>query len=175
MRKNYLIACLIILLTGVLAVSNTVYAHLVSDSDSLKASRIKDSRPNNFKFEPLIKKDFESFLFKNVLRSTGKTAVSTSAKPASLELSKSFIDNVKIYPNPVSTYLNLKYTLSKDNLVTIKIVDILGKEVITLLSQKLSAGEQSSSFNLTSKLNSGLYFVRIVAGSESVIKRISVL
>lgn len=86
------------------------------------------------------------------------------------------IDLVRIYPNPVSTQLNVTYTLSKESLVTIKILDVLGNEVLTLLSQKASStGEQTNSFNVSSKLNSGLYFVKIVAGSETIIKRISVL
>lgn len=173
MRKNYLIACFILLLTALSGVSSAVYARLVLNSDSLKSIRLKDSRPNRYTFEPLLQKNFESLLLKNTPKSA-KTS-NTPSRLNSIEVSRSAIDNVRVYPNPVSTYLNLKYSLSKENLVTIKIVDILGNEVMTLLSQKQSAGEQSNSFNVSSRLNSGLYFVRIVAGSESVIKRISVL
>ena len=54
-------------------------------------------------------------------------------------------------------------------------MDVLGNEILTLLSEHISAGEQTNSFNIASKLSSGFYFVRIVAGSESVIKRISIL
>ena len=84
------------------------------------------------------------------------------------------ISNVKVFPNPISDQISLAYRVSKDTNVTIKIMDILGNEITTLLSQRVSAGERIDNFPLTS-LNSGLYFVRLVAGNESVVKRISVL
>jgi hypothetical protein len=54
-------------------------------------------------------------------------------------------------------------------------MDVLGNEVAVLMSQKLDAGNQNNRFFIETKLNSGFYFVRIVAGSDSIIKRISVL
>jgi hypothetical protein len=85
------------------------------------------------------------------------------------------LSNVKVYPNPVSDHLNLSYFVNKDSNVTIKIMDILGNEVATLLSQRLSAGEQINSFPIASSLNSGYYFIRLIVGNETIIKRISVL
>lgn len=85
------------------------------------------------------------------------------------------INNVKIYPNPVSDQLNLTYNVTRDSNITIKVMDVLGNEVITLLSQRMAAGEQSNSFSIASKLNSGFYFVRFIVGNETVVKRISVL
>lgn len=85
------------------------------------------------------------------------------------------LSNVKVYPNPVSDQINVNYFVSKDVNVTIKIMDFLGNEVATLFSQRMIVGEQNSTFNISSKLNSGLYFIRFIAGNETVIKRISVL
>ncbi|WP_423147290.1 T9SS type A sorting domain-containing protein [Rubrolithibacter danxiaensis] len=85
------------------------------------------------------------------------------------------ISNVKVYPNPIEDSVNLSYNLNKESNVTIKIMDILGNEITTLLSQKIPAGEQLNTFNIASKLNSGFYFIRLIVGSESVVKRISVL
>lgn len=85
------------------------------------------------------------------------------------------IDNIRIFPNPVSTQINISFTLSKNNQVVIKILDVLGNEILTLLNQKMEAGEQSNSFILNSKIPTGFYFVRIVTGNDAVIKRISVL
>lgn len=85
------------------------------------------------------------------------------------------IDNVRIFPNPVSTQINISFTLSKDNQVVIKILDVLGNEILTLLNQKMQAGEQINSFVLDSKIPIGFYFVRIFTGNDSVIKRISVI
>ncbi len=85
------------------------------------------------------------------------------------------ISRVKVFPNPVSDQINLSFKLSKDNTVSIKLMDALGNEVMTLLSQRLDAGEQTHSFSIENKLSSGYYFIRLVAGSETVIKRVSVL
>jgi hypothetical protein len=83
--------------------------------------------------------------------------------------------DVEVYPNPVSDQLNLTYTINKNANVTIKIMDVLGNEVTTLLSQRVDAGPQKKTFSLSNKLSSGFYFLRLVVGTESVIKRISVL
>lgn len=85
------------------------------------------------------------------------------------------LSNVKVYPNPVQDELNLSYRVNKDSNVTIQIMDVLGNEIATLLSQKLTAGEQLNTFNISARLNSGFYFLRLTAGSETVVKRISVL
>lgn len=85
------------------------------------------------------------------------------------------LNNVKVYPNPVSDQLNLSYTIAKDSNVTIKIMDVLGNEVTTLLTERLSAGEQVNSFNIASRLNSGFYFIRVSISGEIITKRISVL
>lgn len=84
------------------------------------------------------------------------------------------LSNVKVYPNPVSDQLNVNFTLNKEVTMTIKIMDFLGNEVSTLLTRKLPAGEQNATFNIGDSLNSGLYFIRFIAGNETVIKRISI-
>jgi len=85
------------------------------------------------------------------------------------------LNNVQVYPNPVTDQVNLKYELSRSSNVTIKIMDVLGNEIITTFSQRVEAGEKTFSYSLNGKLTRGFYFVRIIAGTESVIKRISVL
>ncbi|GAA4796614.1 hypothetical protein GCM10023231_26380 [Olivibacter ginsenosidimutans] len=85
------------------------------------------------------------------------------------------LSNVKVFPNQVSDQLNLSFKLSKDSNVSIKVMDALGNEVTTLLSQRLSSGDQSNTFNIGNKLNQGFYFIRVVAGTETIVKRIEVL
>jgi len=105
---------------------------------------------------------------------TASTAnANTTAKTTQQDLKA--VSNVKVYPNPVAEQLNLTYNVSKDSNVTIKIMDVLGNEITTLLSQKMSAGEQTNSFNINNKLNTGYYFIRLIVGNETIVKRISVL
>lgn len=85
------------------------------------------------------------------------------------------LTNVQVYPNPVIDQINLKYSISKASNVNIKIMDVLGNEVINLFSQHVEPGEFKAVYTLKGKLNSGFYFVRVVVGTESVIKRISIL
>jgi hypothetical protein len=85
------------------------------------------------------------------------------------------LSNVEVYPNPITDQINLKYMLSRNSTVTIKMVDVLGNDVMTLFSQRVDPGEQILNRSLSAKLNRGFYFIRVVAGTESVIKRISVL
>lgn len=85
------------------------------------------------------------------------------------------LSNVKIYPNPISDQLNLTFKLSKKVNVSIKIMDALGNEINTLLSEQLEEGNQVHTFSIKSSLNSGFYFIRIMAGTETVVKRIQVV
>lgn len=85
------------------------------------------------------------------------------------------LSDVKIYPNPISEQLNLTFKLSKKVNVSIKIMDALGNEINTLLSEQLEEGNQVHTFSIKSTLNSGFYFIRIMAGTETVVKRIQIV
>jgi hypothetical protein len=85
------------------------------------------------------------------------------------------LSDVEVYPNPATDQLNFKYDLSRNSNVSIKIMDVLGNEVLTVYQQRVDLGEQKINFPINNKLSRGFYFVRIVAGTESVIKRISIL
>lgn len=82
---------------------------------------------------------------------------------------------MRVYPNPVDDQINLTIRLERESNLTIKIMDLLGNEVVTLSNERLSAGEQTKTFTIPNRLNSGIYFLRFVAGSETIVKRISVL
>jgi hypothetical protein len=104
-----------------------------------------------------------------------KPAATSTAKINVIRTDDKLLNDVQVYPNPITDQINVKYVLSRNSIVTVKIMDVLGNDVITLLSQRIGSGEQSFSYPLNNKLSRGFYFVRVVAGTESVIKRISVL
>lgn len=85
------------------------------------------------------------------------------------------LSNVKVFPNQISDQINLSFRLNQDSNVSIKVMDALGNEVSTLLSQRLPSGEQNNTFNISNKLNQGYYFIRVIAGTETIVKRIEVL
>jgi hypothetical protein len=104
-----------------------------------------------------------------------KPAVTSTAKINVIRTDDKLLTDVQVYPNPVTDQINIKYALSRNALVTVKVMDVLGNEVITLVSQRIGSGEQSVTYPINNKLARGFYFIRVVAGTESVIKRISVL
>lgn len=85
------------------------------------------------------------------------------------------LSSVKVFPNPIVDQISLSYRLDKQSAVSIKVMDALGNEVMTLLNQELDAGPQSHVFETNNKLTNGFYFIRVSAGTETVVKRISVL
>jgi len=68
------------------------------------------------------------------------------------------------YPNPFNSSTVISYQLTKESKVTLKVYDITGQEMRTLVSQNQNSGEYSISFN-ASDLASGIYFYKLQAGS----------
>ncbi|MCB0729126.1 MAG: T9SS type A sorting domain-containing protein [Ignavibacteriae bacterium] len=74
------------------------------------------------------------------------------------------------YPNPFNPSTNIRYDLPKDNIVTIKIFDITGREIKTLVNEFKPAGRYLISFN-AANLSSGIYYYKIEAGEYSQVKK----
>ena len=104
-----------------------------------------------------------------------KPAIISTTRIAVSRSDDKLLSNVQVYPNPVTDQINLKYEIARSSNVTIKVMDVLGNEIVTIFSQRVEPGEKNYTYIISNKLPRGFYFVRIVAGTESVIKRISVL
>jgi len=104
-----------------------------------------------------------------------KPAVTSSVKVSVSRPEDKLLNDVQLYPNPVTDQINLRYSISRNTNVTIKIMDVLGNDITTLFSQRVDSGDHNVNYPINNKLSRGFYFVRVVAGTESVIKRISVL
>ncbi len=78
------------------------------------------------------------------------------------------------YPNPFNPSTVISYQLSALSSVTLKVYDVLGREIETLVSQRQKAGLYQVTFN-ASRLSSGVYFYRIVAGNFSDTKKLLLL
>ncbi len=66
------------------------------------------------------------------------------------------------YPNPFNPTTKIKYDLPRESMVTLKVFDVLGREVTTLVSQNQKAGYYEVNFN-ASQLATGVYIFRIQA------------
>jgi hypothetical protein len=69
------------------------------------------------------------------------------------------------FPNPFNPSTTINFSLAVDSKVSLKIFDVLGQEVATLVNGQLAAGNHPVSFDASS-LNSGVYFYRIDANGN---------
>lgn len=74
------------------------------------------------------------------------------------------------YPNPFNPVTKINFAIPKNQFVTLKVYDILGKEVQTLISKEMNSGSYDYYFD-AAKLSSGVYFYKLSAGKFSDIKR----
>ncbi|MCE1164018.1 MAG: YCF48-related protein [Bacteroidetes bacterium] len=78
------------------------------------------------------------------------------------------------YPNPFNPSTIVKFDLPESGLTTVKIFDVLGREVISLLNEHRNAGTHEIVFN-ASGLSSGVYFCRIDFGGRTDIKKLTLI
>ena len=74
------------------------------------------------------------------------------------------------YPNPFNPTTTIAFTLSHTEFVNLRIYNILGEEVATLVSEKLTAGSYTYDWD-ASELASGVYLYRIQAGDYVEVKK----
>jgi len=68
------------------------------------------------------------------------------------------------YPNPFNPSTRIQYTLSSTKFVTLKVYDVLGNEVATLVNDEVPSGSYEIDFN-SDGLTSGIYFYKLTAGN----------
>lgn len=78
------------------------------------------------------------------------------------------------YPDPFSSRTRIKYELPNSSHVMIKIFNIAGAEVATLMNRDQIAGSHELEFN-SQNLSAGLYFCKIVAGNYTQVHKMSVV
>lgn len=69
------------------------------------------------------------------------------------------------YPNPFNPGTKIKFSIAEAAFVSLRVFDVLGQEVVTLINSDLAAGLHTYDFD-ASGLNSGVYFYKIEASSS---------
>ncbi len=90
-----------------------------------------------------------------------------STVPVSFNLSQN-------YPNPFNPTTMINFSIPKESMVSLKIYNILGQEVKTLVSETKTAGKYTVSFDASS-LSSGVYFYTLHAGNFYQVKKMMLL
>jgi hypothetical protein len=78
------------------------------------------------------------------------------------------------YPNPFNPTTKIKFQIPSEGVVKLKIFNILGQEVATLVNEQMKAGSYSVDFN-ASKISSGVYIYRIETGTFTSVKKMMLL
>ncbi len=74
------------------------------------------------------------------------------------------------YPNPFNPVTKISYSIPKSGFVSLKIYDVLGKEISTLVNNEMKAGIHEIEFN-GSNLASGVYYYQLRSGNFSETKK----
>jgi len=86
-----------------------------------------------------------------------------------IELPKEYLLSQN-YPNPFNPVTNIEYRITELEFVSLKVFDVLGNEVTTLINEKMPAGTHLVNFN-ANNISSGTYFYRLQAGNFVEIKK----
>jgi hypothetical protein len=78
------------------------------------------------------------------------------------------------YPNPFNPSTTISFCVPSKSFVTLKVYDIIGREVVTLVDQEISAGFYAQQWNAIN-VSSGVYFYRLQAGSFTETKKLVLL
>ncbi|HTY01107.1 MAG TPA: T9SS type A sorting domain-containing protein, partial [Bacteroidota bacterium] len=93
---------------------------------------------------------------------TAAVAPGSSGDPTSFALSQN-------YPNPFNPTTVITYTLPRQSEVTLKVYNLLGQLVSTLVNETQTGGTYSVQFN-ASRLSSGTYFYHLHAGQYNDVR-----
>ncbi|MCX6351018.1 MAG: PKD domain-containing protein [Bacteroidetes bacterium] len=100
---------------------------------------------------------------------------STSGSITGIVAANSF--HLAVFPNPFKEATNINYSLAKQSQVSIKVYDMLGREIATLINTNLQAGTYNTTFTPAdyALAKAGVYMLRISVGDEVINKEIVLL
>lgn len=78
------------------------------------------------------------------------------------------------YPNPFNPSTTIEYSIPLQSQVTVRIFDILGREVAVLVNEKKDAGRYSVQWN-ASAMPSGIYFYRFETDGMSKVRKMTLI
>lgn len=113
---------------------------------------------NQYKFVPRGTTDFGSY----TPVGTGVARIGNTV-PAKFALNQN-------YPNPFNPSTRIEYDIPRSGVVSLRVYNILGQEVATLVNSTLIAGHYSVQFN-ASRLSSGMYLYRLQSASGVMVKK----
>lgn len=87
------------------------------------------------------------------------------------------VDGYKLkqnYPNPFNPTTNITFNLGKSGVALLKVYDVLGREIATIVSERLAQGEHTFTFN-ASALSSGVYIYQLKANGVVLTRKLTLI
>jgi hypothetical protein len=101
--------------------------------------------------------------FLDAINISGTTGVNELTKRMSLNM----------YPNPTTGVSNLQFILSDAaTAVEVNVVDVLGKQVLSVANSNMTAGQHNLAINEGNTLTKGIYFVNVSVNGTKVSKKL---
>ena len=147
---------------------NSIFLKTLVVPQSVQGLNITNWELNGYQ----VKIDFDSSYGEFEIIFSSDTIVTALTNPDNL-----VPDQFKLYqnyPNPFNPTTTIEFELPQTELVTLKIYNILGEEITTLISERLSAGKYKYKWDAGS-LSSGVYLYKIHAGVYVEAKRMVLL
>jgi hypothetical protein len=106
-----------------------------------------------------------SYAYSSVITTPASSVELVSSVPTQIQLYQN-------YPNPFNPTTNIEFRIGKYGIVTLKIFDVLGREVATLVNEPRPEGVYTVRWD-ASLLPSGVYFYRLISGAQAEIGRMN--
>jgi hypothetical protein len=106
----------------------------------------------------------------NILRTTNGGNIPTGILNIENEIPENYSLSQN-YPNPFNPSTTIKFSVAGTGNVSLKVYDVMGKEIAVVVNQNLTPGVYTADFD-ASALPSGTYFYRITAGSYTETRKL---
>ena len=141
------------------------------DSITFYAARMADDLPDSMNNVIILNYNLQNKEITCNFVSLEEMITSVAQEPS--HLPERFVLNQN-YPNPFNPNTTISFSLSSQLFVSLKVFDLIGREVASLISQELSAGTHSIQWNAEG-LTSGVYFYRLQTDKSTEMKKLVLL
>jgi hypothetical protein len=86
--------------------------------------------------------------------------------PLTIENSNKDISGLSVFPNPSNEQTSIKFNLKSSNNVTIKVINLLGEEVLKMNNEHVHSGNHNIQIN-SQQLSAGIYIINLTSGNHS--------